>query len=102
MSEIEITDNMHEACRIMGWPVSSGDRFVRRALEFLCQWQREDDGTINLDKSGLSCLAGDDDDGWSVRGNDYSAGGETLIDALCGAIFCVKESPGTQQRMAKQ
>lgn len=79
-AEADQVADLHEACKLMGWPCHSGDRFVRQAIEWLAG--REEFGALSL--------AGDDDIGWSVWSTDFYAGGNTLIEALVGAIFTIK------------
>ncbi len=69
--------DLHTACKLMGWTVVSGDRFVRQAIEFLAKTHVE--------------IVGDDEMGWNVKGVDFCAGGDTLVEALVAAIFCVND-----------
>jgi len=78
------------ACQLMGWGSCSTDRFVRYAVEFLSAWHYDADGNVQVDASGIT-IRGNDGTGWLVTGADYSSGGETLAEALTGAIFIVTE-----------
>ena len=77
----EIIRDMREACRLMGWSVTSSDRFVRQALEHLCE--------VELTIGGVD-IRGNNQQGWNVRGETFNIGGHTLVEALTGAIFAVK------------
>ncbi|HUU97716.1 MAG TPA: hypothetical protein VM487_18430 [Phycisphaerae bacterium] len=76
MSEETLSQGMRDACRIMGQSLYSTDRFVRSALEWL--------GTAGH----VWCEF--HEDSWSVYGEDWFAGDETLPWALVAAVRTVE------------
>ena len=74
------TKKLRLACEEMGVELHSSDRFVVDAINWLTKMTAK---PISIDYDD------DDDSRWTVSSDTFSNPGETLSQALCGAIQCV-------------